>query len=576
MATNGDNKLKSQRRQAVIRIIVIAGILVCINMLAARFHYGLDLTKEKRYTLSPATKQLLRNMDDVAVVNVYLKGKFPAGFQRLADATREKLQAFREVSGNKVVYKFIDPFEGKTEEEKGPIAKQLYEQGVYYLPLKTQSEEEGYGEKLIFPYALVQYKGKKMAVSILENNQGFTGSQNLGSSETLLEYKIANAINKLNQPARTEIAYIIGHGEAIGPNTFDLLRTLASMYTVDTFDLASNMYIPSTYKAIIVNRPTLPIDDREKFKIDQYIMKGGHVLWAIDQLFTPMDSLNNRTQQFMSLDYGLELDDILFKYGVRINRDLIEDQQCLYIPIIVPSEGNKPQMQVRPWMYYPVFMPTGQHTIVKNLNFVMGTFVNSIDTIANPEVKKTILLQSSKYSRTENFPVRVSLSMLNYPMKPEMFNKPYQTGAVLLEGKFQSAFQNRLAPEFLQLLKDSLKREFKPACDTTTSMVVISDGDVAWNDFSQSQGPMELGYWQYMKTRFYNKEFILNCLEYMTDKTGLIEARSKEEVIRKLDGKRVTKEKTTWRALNIGLPIVIILVFASVYMFFRKRRYEKV
>lgn len=576
MATDNTVKRKSQQRQAIIRLLVMAAILVCINMLAARFHYGIDLTKEKRFTLSASTKRLLHDMNDVAVVNVYLKGKFPAGFQRLADATRERLQTFRDESNNKIIFRFIDPFEGKTEEEKAPIYKELYEKGIYPLNLQTQSEEEGYGEKLVFPYALVQYRGRQMPVRLLENDKSVGAFQNLSNSEVLLEYKFANAIHKLNKPAKTDIAYIVGHGEAIGANTYDMLNTLASLYNVDTFDMASNMYIPNAYKTIIINRPTTPLDDKEKFKIDQYVMRGGHVLWAIDQLYCPMDSMNTNSQQFMSLDYDLGLDDILFKYGVRVNRDLIEDQQqCLPLAVMIPSQDGKPQMQLRPWIYYPVFMPTASHPIVKNLYPIMGMFVNSIDTIANPEVRKTILLQSSKYSRTETFPVRVSMSILNYPLRPEMFNKPYQNAAVLLEGKFQSVFQNRLEPHFLQVLKDSLKRTFIGECDTPTSMIVISDGDIMWNDFSQSQGPMETGYWKYARTRFYNKELILNCLEYLTDNSGLLEARAKDEVIRKLDSKRVTKEKLTWRVLNIGLPILLVLVFASAYIFFRKRKYEK-
>lgn len=578
MAKNTSSKRKSQQRQAVTRVLIMAAILVCINMLAVRFHYGLDLTSEKRFTLSAATKRLLHNMDDVAVINVYLKGKFPAGFQRLSEATRERLQSFRDVSGNKIIYKFIDPFEGKTEEEKGPISEQLYQQGVMAMNLRVQSEEEGYSEKFVFPYALVQYKGRKMAVRLLEQNQGVNPLHNLTASETLLEYKLANAINKLTQPERTEIAYIVGHGESIGLHTYDLLMTLASMYTVDTFDLASNIYIPKRYKAVIINKPTLPIDDREKFKIDQYIMEGGHVLWAIDQLYTPMDSMNAQNgQQFITMDYGLELDDMLFKYGVRVNLDIIEDQQnCLPLPIIVNNQGNKPEMQLRQWVYYPVFMPVSKHPIVKNLNGIMGRFVNSIDTLATPGVKKTILLESSKYSRTEAFPVRVSLSMLKYPLKPEMFNNPYKVGAVLLEGKFKSVFENRMAPKFLQVLRDSLKRNFYKESDSDGKMIVISDGDIMDNDFSQTQGPSEMGYWKYIQTRYYNKEFILNCVEYLTDNSGLIEARAKDEVIRKLDGKRVTKEKLQWRIVNIGIPILLVLIFASAYIFFRKRRYEKV
>lgn len=562
-------------RQAVLRMLILAAILVGVNILAARYHSGLDLTKEKRFTLSAPTVKMLKSMDDVAVVTVYLKGKFPAGFQRLADATRERLESFRSVAGGNIVFRFTDPFEGKTESEKVQISKELGEKGIFALNLQTQNEEEGYAEKWVFTFALVQYKGKETSVNLLENNKWVSPWENLNNSENLLEYKLAEAVNKLNKPDKETIAYIVGHGESLGINTYDLLNTLAEMYKVDTFDLSVNAFIPRSYKAIIINKPTLPVDDREKFKIDQYVMDGGRILWAIDQLFTPMDSLQ-KTEQFMSLDYGLELDDMLFKYGVRLNMDLIEDQQqCLPLPILVGSQNGEPQMQLRPWVFYPVFSPSSSHPIVKNISTVFGRFVNSMDTINNPEIKKTILLQSSKYSRVEPFPVRVSLSMLRYPMTPDMFNKPHRTAAVLLEGKFNSLFQNRLAPAFLKILEDSLKRPFRATGHEATKMIVISDGELMDNDFSQKQGPMEMGYWRFTETRFANKEFVMNCIEYLTDDGGLLEARAKDVKLRMLDSGRVKNEKLKWRIVNIALPIVLVLIFASAFIFFRKRKYEK-
>lgn len=561
-------------RQAILRMLMLAAILVGINILAARYHTGLDLTKEKRFTLSAPTVKLLKNMDDVAVVTVYLKGQFPAGFQRLSDATRERLESFRGVAGGNIVFRFTDPYEGKTEEEKVAVSKELAAKGIYAINLQS-NEEEGYIEKWVFPYALVQYHGKETSVSLLENSKWVDPWENLNNSENLLEYKLSSAINRLTKPDKESIAYIVGHGEALGLTTYDFLGTLSELYDVDTFDLTVNPFIPSSYKAIIINRPTQPVDDREKFKIDQYVMEGGRILWAIDQLHTPMDSLQ-KSEQFMTMDYGLELDDMLFKYGVRINMDLIEDlQQCLPLPILVSVQKGEPQMQLRPWIFYPVFSPSSQHPIVKNISAVFGRFVSSIDTINTPDIKKTILLQSSKYSRTEAFPVRVSLSMLRYQMTPDMFKKPDRTAAVLLEGKFNSLFRNRLAPGFLKILEDSLKRPYKSVADVSTKMIVISDGEMMENDFSQTEGPMEMGYWRFTKTRFANKEFALNCMEYLTDDGGLLEARAKDLKLRLLDSGRVKEEKLKWRLVNIALPIVLVLMFASAFIFFRKRRYEK-
>ena len=580
MAKNTKQKRKQQQRQVIIRLALLAAIIICVNMLAARFHYGIDLTREKRFTLSPATKNLLRNMDDVAVINVYLKGKFPAGFQRLSEATHERLQSFREYAGANVIIRFIDPFEGKSEAEKGPIFQQLVAKGVMPVNLEVNDIEEGYAEKIIFPYALVQYKGKEAPVRLLENKLGLTSLEVLNYSESTLEYKFASAINKLRQPEKAGIGYIMGHGESLNMRTYDLLTSLAKQYTVDTIDLVNSLYISPTYKAVIINKPTQPLDDKEKYKIDQYKMTGGKVLWAVESLRASMDSMQMATGQqkspeFLAMDYGLNLDDQLFKYGVRINPELVEDMQCLPIPVTVGMINNSPQIELRPWIYFPLFSPESRHPIVNNMGEISGQFVNSIDTMANPDIKKTVLLSSSKYSRVTAAPARISLAMVQYTPRPEMFRQPSQPVAVLLEGKFKSVFQNRLAPSFLQVLRDSIKRPFKPEADSATAMIVIADGDMLENDFTESMGPMEMGYWRFTKELFSNKSFILNCLEYLTDNSGILEARSKDSRLRLLDGGRVKAEKIKWQVLNIGLPIVLVLIFASCYLFFRKRRYVK-
>jgi gliding-associated putative ABC transporter substrate-binding component GldG len=344
---------------------------------------------------------------------------------------------------------------------------------------------------------------------------------------------------------------------------------------VDTLDLPNEYQINNgIYTAIIINKPTTTFDEKDKFKIDQFIMHGGHVLWAVDMLQAPLDSLQN-SGQLITQEYPLNLDDQLFKYGVRLNGDLIEDVQCNQVPLITGTLGNgQPQIELRPWTFLPVFMPTSRHPIVNNMDPVMGKFVGSIDTVANPEVHKTILLQSSQYSRTTENPVRVSLSMIRFTPDPKLFNNGHRPVAVLLEGKFSSLYTNRMPEAFLRILKDSLRYEFKPAVDSSSSMIVISDGDIMLNSISQSRGQMEMGYWEYTQTLFSNKNFILNCLEYLTDPHSLLEARNKDLKLRLLDTKRAEDEELKWQFINVGIPILLVLVFASAYLFFRKRRYE--
>lgn len=579
MATNSSTKRKQQQRQAGIRMLLLAAILICVNLLASKLHYGFDLTEEKRFTLSPSTKRLLRNMQEVAVIDVYLKGPLPAGFQRLSAATRERLQNFKEIAGQKIMFRFSDPFEGKREDEKGPIFQALAKKGINGTNLQVNADE-GYSEKIIFPCALVQYKGKEYAVNLLENDhQGMSAIQKLNYSESLLEYKFANAINYLSQPDQPGIGYIMGNNENLGTNTLDALNTIRMLYHLDTIDLHGSMEIPGpglgTYEAIIINKPRTAFEDKDKFKIDQYIMRGGHVLWLVDGLNASMDSMSRETQSFLTSELPLNLDDMLFSYGVRINSNLIEDMDCNPIPVVVGMVGDNPQTELRPWVYFPVLMPASKHPIVHNLDPVMTTFASSMDTIANPEIRKTILLASSKYSRVTPHPVRVSLSMMAYKLDNKMFNKPYQPVAVLLEGKFKSVFNNRLQPEFLKLLKDSLKMPFKVQSEIATSMIVVSDGDLIENDYSEKGGVMEMGYWRFTGNRFANKTFLLNCLEYLTDKSGLLESRSKDVKLRLLDGGRVKTEKTLWQWLNVALPCLFILLFSAGYLFLRKRRYEK-
>ncbi len=567
-------KRAQQQKQAVLRIVILAVILVLVNILAARFHTGIDLTREKRFTLSPATKRMLKATQQPVVVEVYLNGELPAGFQRLREATREKLQSFKNYAGTHLKFHFKDPFENIDETERGRVMEALFKKGIEPVELNVKDKQNS-SKQVIYPYALVRYNGKEQPVRLLDNHFGMSPMQVLNYSETLLEYKLASAIHHLQSDAKPRLAYMLGNGEPLGANTHDMLITISKQYRVDTLDIDFDYYIPNHYDAIIFNKPTTPFTEKHKFKIDQYVMRGGKVLWAIDPLQTPIDTLQ-KTGQFITTDFALNIDDQLFRYGVRINNDLIEDaQQCNPVPLITGTLSNgQPQIELRPWTFLPVFLPTSPHPIVKNMDAVMGRFVSSIDTIDKTNNTKTILLESSKYSRSDPSPVRVSLNMIRFQPETKYFNKPYRPVAVLIEGRFNSLFQNRMAPDFLKVLNDSLNYHFKAFTDTTTKMIVIADGDMFLNDMTGTTGMEEMGYWRYTQNLFANKNFLLNCLEYLTDPNSMLEARSKDLKLRLLDAKRVEAEKTKWQMVNVVVPVVLVLVFASAYLFFRKRRYE--
>ncbi len=557
-----------KKGSAAMRLVMLGLILVCLNFLTSYFHKGLDLTREKRFTLSDSTVNLLKNMKEVASITVYMKGKFPADMQRMQEAVREELASFKDIAGKKLIYTFVDPFEGKAENEQKQIALELHQKGIEIMPLPTQ-EEEGYSMKVCFPYALLQYNGREMPITLLESPPGKDRTQQIVYASALLEYKFASAINELSRAESPHVAYLTGHGEDVGQHSIDMLQSILAYYNFDTLNLKNNGHISNAYQLIIINNPTTPFTDPEKLRIDQFVMRGGHVLWVVNSLNASMDSLNNGAAKFMATERGLNLDDILFKYGVRVNNDLVQDQSCLEIPIL----NRYGQMEKRDWIYFPKINPTGEHPIVKNMDFVKGEFTNSIDTILASGIKKTVLLTTSKYSRTSSSPVTINLNQAVFPGTNEYFNKPYRNVAVLLEGKFQSVYKGKLAPSYLAHL-DSINEPFKPQCEKSTSIIVTSIGDVFKNDFTQKDGPLRLGYYKYSGELFANKDFLMNCIEYLTDKSGILESRNKDAKLRLLDKGRTKDEKDMWQAINIGIPIALILMFASAYMFFRKKKYE--
>jgi len=573
ITTNPNSNLKNK---AITRFVLILGILVLLNIVSSKLHVRYDATSEKRFSLSEPTKMLLKDLKDVAIIEVYLKGSFPAGFQRLSEATGDVLNQFKEYGGSNIRFEFINPVENKTDKEKSEIFKSFSEKGINFTKLQIQQDEdEGYSEKIIFPSANVTYNQKEMPVNLLENHISMSPDEKLNYSESQLEYKLASAIKHLIEPDKKKVAYLVGNGELIGPSTYDMLTTLEKYYDIDTVDMNENIELPPIYSAAIVCRPTIAFNDKTKFKLDQYVTHGGRLFWMIDALQFDMDSLKTSSAG-LAIDYSLNLDDLLFNYGVRVNPDFIEDyQQVNPLALTVGMVDQNPDIRLLPFPYFPYSVSSSKHPIVNNLDAVMFLFANSIDTIENPEIRKTILLTSSNRSRRAPAPVRVSLASLQFKPKADMFREKNIPMAVLMEGKFTSIYTNRLDPKFLDVYKDSLHKEFMSVSEKENRMIVVSDGNVFQNDFSQSRGPMECGYYKYTDQLFANKSFILNSVEYLTDNFGLLEARNKDVKLRLLDMVRIKKERVQWQLFNIGLPIILILIFASAYFFFRKKKYEE-
>jgi ABC-2 type transport system permease protein len=559
-------KKRSLKIQSLIELGLVIALLLLLNLILSAYFFRIDLTKEKRYSLADASKNLAGKVDDVMFVKVYLEGDFPAGFKRLSKSTKEMLDEFRVYTNGNLQYEFIDPFAEADGKKTNDIVEELSSKGLQPTSVQIKKDDE-MSQKIIVPGAVFYYRGKEYPMNLLKGQFGANPEDVINESIELLEYEIANVMRKATEKSGKKIAFIEGHGELERWDVADAQKELEEYYEVKRVPLTD---VPpqelNQYAGIIIAKPTMPFSEFDKFKLDQYIMNGGKVLWFIDSQIADMDSLNNEPF-FMSASYDTRLDDMLFRYGIRINANLIQDVQCEAIPILSQVKNGSPQQKLLPWLFYPVATSMDNNPIVKNMEPVWFQFASSIDTTANKRMRKTVLLRSSQYSRPVAAPVRVDLNLARINPNPMLFNKGGAPLAVLMEGSFSSIFQYRLGATRSDELpyKESIEQN---------KMIVVSDGDVIRNQRKKTTGEIfPLGFDRYTQQQFGNKRFVLNCMDYLCDDSRLIDVRGKEIAIRLLNKAKVKKEKTTWQIVNMVLPIATILLFGMTNGYVRKRKY---
>lgn len=571
------------KKQNIIQLILILIIIILLNVVGNYFFTRLDLTAEKRYSLSDATKKQLKELDDIVFFRIYLDGDIPAGFKRLRNETKEILDEFRAYNRD-IQYEFIDPNESPDKQQRDNLYKQLYSKG---LQPTTIQENRGdiKSQQLVFPGAVVSYKSREIPLQLLKTRVGQSAEVQLNNSVQDIEYNLSSSIRKLTVKEKPKIAFLEGHGEKLGYETADIQFALSEFYSVESVllneqlnALTERKEIDSTrtlnrnkYSAIIIAKPDSIFSDKDKFIIDQFIMKGGKVLWLLDPVFASLDSLQFSNETF-AISQSQNLEDMLFKYGVRLNTNLVQDISCVPIPVNTQPRGSQPRFDFFPWVYSPVLLPTIKHPIVNNLNAIKTEFLSTLDTIMVKGVKKTILLHTSKYSRVINTPARVSLDLLRIKPDPKNFGKSYLPVAVLLEGEFESVFKGRLLPEIANdplMAFDDLSKH--------TKMIVIADGDIIKNQIQLSGDrpkPYPLGFDKYTGEQYGNRDFILNAVNYLCDDTGLIEVRSREFKLRLLDKTKVDNTKFKWQVVNTAGPVAFILLIGLVITFLRKKKYS--
>ncbi|MBK9283835.1 MAG: gliding motility-associated ABC transporter substrate-binding protein GldG [Sphingobacteriaceae bacterium] len=562
----------NRKRKDITALFMLLVIVVLINFVSHYFFKRIDLTSEKRYTLAASTKEMLKKVDEEILFKVYLEGNFNPGFTRLRNEAREILDEFRAYSNENIQYEFINPAEeGLTLEEKNSIQKQLFEKGI--IPEEIIEKKSDKTSNLrIWPGAIASYKGREAVWQIYSHQAliGVSSEQSINNSVQELEYSLSNTIRKLQRDRKPEVTFLDGHNELDTISRYDFARSLSEYYSVNRTLIKQGVELESLKgtDALIIAKPDSSFTDKEKFIIDQFIMEGGKVLWLIDPVTINMDTLNLRGFS-IGLNRPLNLEDMLFKYGVRLNPVLVQDMQCGMIPINIGFKKGQANIKMFPWVHTLWVLPDVAHPIVKNLDVIKMEYVSNLDTVTAHGIKKTVLLRSSRNSRIQPTPARIALQMATLPVKESQFKDGSQMLALLLEGEFTSFAENRL-PTILRSNPDFKFLEH----GKKTKMIVVADGDIAANDYQRSTGQvMPLGYDKYSRQVFANKTFLLNCVNYLLDDEGMLQLRSREVKLRMLDKKKLKLQRTKWQMINVVYPIILIALLGTVQFYVRRKKY---
>ena len=539
-------------------------LLIITNVIGSLLHTRVDLTEDNRFTLSEPTLNLVSNFEKPVIIDVLLHGNLPPEFTRLQTETRQILEEF-SASNDNIKFSFVNPLAdaGQTESTLADL------QALGLKPAQVTVEENGkVSQEIVFPWAMVNYNNKTVKVALLKNKLGATSEERVSNSVQHLEYAFADAFSKISIHEKKQVAIIKGNGELEDVYLADFLTSIREYYNIGAITLDSVATTPQktldqlkAYDLALIAKPTEAFSDAEKYVMDQFIMNGGKTIWLVDQVNMELDSLFNEQGTAMAVPRDLNLNDFFFKYGIRINTDLVNDMYFTQI-VLATGEGNASQYDPVPWYYNPMVFSKNNHPVNNNLEALRFQFASSIDTLSNT-YKKTILLESSPLSRLDGVPKTIDLNIINRPPNKEEYTNGNRPLAVLISGDFNSAFANRIKPIKLQGVLDKGKEN---------KMLVIADGDLIKNQVRNGR-PLELGYDKWTNNYYGNKEFLINSLNYLLDDTGLINIRNKKVTIPFLDTKKVMEQKTKWQLLNIGLPVLLTLIFGVLFNYFRKRKY---
>ncbi len=555
--------MNENKLHTVLQLTIVILSVWLANQLADRFKVRIDLTEEKRYTISESTKTLLRELEEEVFFEVYLAGDLPPNFERFQRSIQEMLEQFGEESGNLVQYKFTDPAQAQSTQSRNQFYQLLMEKGLQ--PTNLNYVQDGNNlQKLIFPSALVSQGMSEVPVNLLKGNRASGHEEFLNQAIEGLEYELASAISQLGDGGLKKVGFITGHGSPDAEQLAGLKNAILTKY--DLFDVRlENKKELRGYDAVIIAKPRDRFTESEKYLLDQYLMRGGRLIFFLDALSVNIDSA--LSEGTVAIPYETNLEDLLFKYGARVNRNFVLDVNSGELPIVRGNFGDQPQIQMLPWPFFPLVTNYSKHPSVRNLDAILTRFTSTIDTVKAVGIRKTPLASTTQYSKVLGPPVRVALNDLQDELNPERFNGGVQNIAYLLEGKFTSLYANRLVPRGID------KSAFVERGEEG-KVIVFADGDMIINDFDpESNEPLALGVEAFTKTTYANEQLVLNILDYMVDDSGLIETRSREVKIRPLDRVKVKQERAKWQVINLVLPVLLILMAGVLKWYLRKRKF---
>ncbi len=549
----------------IVEFITVVSVLLILSFLIRNITLRFDLTSDKRHSLSEATTDILHELNEDIYIQVYLDGDMRVEFTRLKRELKSKLDEFRVISGKKLDYSFINPSESEDPEERTRYQMSLVNKGLVPVTIMAEDKEGEQSEKTIFPGLIVNYNGIEIPINFLRNNPALPAEQNLMHSIEGLEYELISSIATVTSDTIHKIAFIEGHGELQEVEVADLTLELAKFFTIDRGTIGGKPGVLDSYSAIVFAKPQEPFNEDDKLVIDQYIMNGGKVLWLIDEVVVNRDSLASGGS--LAFYKPLEIEDQLFRYGVRINPVLIQDQDCQTISLVGNFSGARQQALPVPWIYNPLLYPSLRSPVTRAINKVRGEFTNYIDTVGTiGEIKKQVLLATSPQSRYVSPPRMISLEEFRDPPPLDAFDKSFLPVAVLLEGRFTSIFKNRV--------RDYNGREIKEESEYTR-MIVVSDGDILRNEVQRDGDrliPLTLGQDRLTQQIYGNKDFLVNALNYLVDDKGIMDLRSRELKLRLLDEDKIHRQKSLWQLINIAGPVLLVIIAALLYSWIRRRR----